>query len=473
MSKKKILLKNTIIIFIGKIFTQFVTFLLLPLYTAYLTNADYGIIDLINTYISLFVPVITIQLEMATFRFLVDARKDREKETLIISTVINIILKLTLIFAIIAIIVFQFINIRYCYLILLNIIVVIFSNLFLQVARGFGKNSCYAVASSIIGIVTIILNVIGIVILKTGVPGILLSIIIANMLAIIYLYLKLDLNKYINLKLKDKSLTNELLKYSLPLVPNGISWWIFNVSDRTIISLLIGVSENGIYAVSNKFSSIYIGLFNIFNLSWTESASKNINDSDKDTYFSDVINTAFKIFATILILMIAVIPFIFKYLVNVSFSDAYFYIPLLLSASLINVVASLYSGIYIALKKTKAVMNTSLISAIINILINIIFIKVIGLYAASFSTLISYLVIVIYRYFDLKKDILIKYDYKSIFMIILLLIITIISYYINNLVLNILWLVTVLGLLIIVNKDVIKNIKKANLLNLTKLKKTI
>lgn len=473
MSKKKSLLKNTIIIFIGKVFTQFVTFLLLPLYTAYLSNSDYGIVDLINTYISLFVPIVTIQLEMATFRFLVDARKNSERETLILSNVINIVLKLTFVFSIIAIIVLEFIKIRYSYLILINIIVTIFSNLFLQVARGFGKTNCYAIGSCIIGITTVILNVIAVVILKTGVPGILLSMIIAHLLAIAYLYVKLNLRKYIHLKLKNEVLIKELLKYSIPLVPNGISWWIFNVSDRTIISLMIDVSANGIYAVSNKFSAVYIGLFNIFNFSWIESASKNIDDKDREIYFSDIINMSIKIFASIAILIIAIIPFIFKYLVSVSFSEAYLYIPILLSASLINVAASLYSGIYIALKKTKEVMNTSIVSAIINILINIIFIKIIGLYAACISTLISYLVIVIYRYFDLKKDINIKYNWTSIGIILGILILTIITYYINNLILNIVWLIIVIVILFILNKDIIKLLKNAKFINLTKLKKTI
>lgn len=473
MSKKKNLLKNTIIIFIGKIFTQFVTFLLLPLYTAYLSNSDYGIIDLINTYISLFVPIITIQLEMATFRFLIDARNDSEKETLILSNVISIILKLTLIFSILAIIVFKFIKIRYCYLILINIIVTIFSNLFLQIARGFGKTNCYTIGSCIIGITTIILNIIAIVILKSGLPGILLSMIIAHLLSIVYLYIKLNLRKYISLKLKDKQLTKELLKYSIPLVPNGISWWIFNVSDRTIISLMIDISANGIYAVSNKFSSAYIGLFNIFNLSWIESASKNVNENDRDIYFSEVINISIKIFSSIAILVIALIPFLFKYLVNNSFSEAYLYIPILLSASLINVAASLYSGIYISLKKTKEVMKTSIISAITNILINVIFIKFIGLYAACISTLLSYLVIVIYRYFDLKKDINIKYDRKNISIILGILIFIIITYYINNLVLNIVGLIIVVVLLFILNKDIIKQIKNTKFINLTKIKKTI
>ena len=76
MNKKAELVKNTIIIFLGKISTQFISFFLLPLYTTYLNTGDYGTIDLIITYVSLLVPVLTLQQEMATFRFLIDCRND-------------------------------------------------------------------------------------------------------------------------------------------------------------------------------------------------------------------------------------------------------------------------------------------------------------------------------------------------------------------------------------------------------------
>ena len=79
MSKKKELMKNTIIIFMGKVCTQLISFLLLPLYTSYLLTEEYGFVDLVTTYVTLIVPIITMELEMSVFRYLVDCRKD-EKE---------------------------------------------------------------------------------------------------------------------------------------------------------------------------------------------------------------------------------------------------------------------------------------------------------------------------------------------------------------------------------------------------------
>ena len=77
MSKKKQLMKNTIIIFAGRVCTQLISYLLLPLYTSYLVTKEYGIVDLITTYVVLLVPIITLELEMSVFRYLIDARKNR------------------------------------------------------------------------------------------------------------------------------------------------------------------------------------------------------------------------------------------------------------------------------------------------------------------------------------------------------------------------------------------------------------
>ena len=73
MNKNKELVKNTAIISIGKICTQFLSFLLLPLYTSLLTTKDYGTVALITTYQQLLGYIVFFQIEQAVFRFLIDA----------------------------------------------------------------------------------------------------------------------------------------------------------------------------------------------------------------------------------------------------------------------------------------------------------------------------------------------------------------------------------------------------------------
>ena len=137
----------------------------------------------------MFVPVITLQQEMATFRYLIDARGSKEKIKNVITTSLLNVFKLLIAFIILYLIFIHIFKINYAYFILANIIVCIFFNLFLQIARGLGKNIHYSIASFITGIVTIILNIVFIVLFKFQVEGMLLSAILSNFVCIIYLFL--------------------------------------------------------------------------------------------------------------------------------------------------------------------------------------------------------------------------------------------------------------------------------------------
>ena len=73
----------------------------------------------------------------------------------------------------------------------------------------------------------------------------------------------------------------EMLRYSVPLVPNAISWWIANVSDRLLILYFLGSAMNGIYAAANKIPTIYTTFFSVYNLAWLESVSLSINSNSE------------------------------------------------------------------------------------------------------------------------------------------------------------------------------------------------
>ncbi len=453
MSKKKELAKNTIIIFMGKVCTQLISFLLLPLYTSYLVTEEYGFVDLITTYVTLIVPVITLELEMSVFRYLVDCRKNKEQTKKVFSNNFIILLSSLLIFAIGYLIVTCFWKFDFRFLILLDIIICTFSGNFLQIARGVGKTLDYAISCIITGASTILLNILFIVVLRLGAFGMISSIALANGLGAIYLFIRLKMWRYIDFKKKDKKLIKEMYKYSMPLVPNGISWWIVNVSDRTIITAILGAAANGIYAVSNKFPTILSSLLGIFNLSWSESAALHIDSPDRDEFFSDISNAVTKLFTCLGVGMIACMPFLFPFLVNKSYDDAYYYIPILVLGAVFNVIICLYSAVYIAKKMTKKVASTSILGAIINIVVNIGLIHFIGLYAAAISTAVSYFVMMVYRHFDLKKYMNITYEKGLLIKTICIFTFAIIIYYQRNFYLDILSLVVVIIYSVWMNKD--------------------
>ena len=192
-NKVKELIKNTFVIFMGKVSTQFISFLLLPLYTSYIITSEYGYIDLITTYISLFTIIIIVQLDMAAFRFLIDCRDDEHEKKKVISNIFLCTIILTVVFLIIYFCVNIIIEVKYMWIILFIIISSIFSNILLQIARGLGKNIDYSISSTMGGIVTVILNIVLIVCFRLGGLGLLLSMLISNLTISLYLVYRIEL----------------------------------------------------------------------------------------------------------------------------------------------------------------------------------------------------------------------------------------------------------------------------------------
>lgn len=457
MNKKKQLAKNTIIIFFGRVCTQLISFFLLPLYTSYLATKEYGTVDLIQTYVTLLVPIITLELEMSIFRFLIDSRKSEKETNKLISNNFFILCISLSIFSILYIIVSSIVTIPYRWLILVDIIVCVLSGNFLQVARGFGKTLDYAISCILTGLTTVISNIILICFVHMQAEGMIISMALANFMCSLYLFIRLKLYSKINFKIVDFKQIKEMYKYSLPLIPNGISWWIVNVSDRSIISIVLGASANGLYAISNKFPTIISSLTGVFNLSWSESAALHINSSDRDEFFSDITNTVLRLFMALGVGMLACMPFVFPILIDVKYNDAYNYIPFLVLGTVFNVAICLYSQVYLAKKLSKQVASTAIVGAIINILINVIFIKQIGLYAAAISTMISYFVMMIYRHFDLKKYVNIKIEKKLIIESIIIYTFTLLIYYQKSIMLHVICLLIVCIYAFITNKDFLKS----------------
>lgn len=453
MSREKQLVKNTVIVAVGKICTQFISFFLLPLYTAMLSTEEYGTVDLLNTYISLLLPLIILQIDQGIFRFLIDARESEEEKKSLISTTVIIVTLQSIAYLIIYAIVGQFINNEYKYFLATNVVASIFSSIMLQISRGLGDNKVYSMGSLISASGTVILNVIFIVIFKWGAYGMLLASLIANCLCALFVFIKKKIYTYVSKKAFSKVQLKSIWKYSIPLVPNMLSWWIVNASDRTIVSNIISISANGIYSAANKFSSVCITFFNIFNMTWSESASMYIKDKDSSIYFTNIMNTALRIFSAICIGIIAIMPFVFPILVNEKFNEAYYQIPILMISTLCNIMVSLLGSVYVAQKNSKEIAKTSIFAAVINISVNLGLVKFIGLYAASISTLVAYLAMAIYRYIDVQKYIKIKVDFKLVLYTVLISIIIFTTYYMRITWLSIISLIITVLYAILINRN--------------------
>ena len=459
-SKKAALIKNTIVIALGKMSTQFISLLLLPLYTAHLAAGEYGTVDLVVVIVALVAPIIMLSLEMAVFRFLIDGRGSKTQQSTIITNSLQMVLVSTILIALVYSIVMQFIAIPYGWLALAAVVASISSNYCLQVARGFGDNVKYALGSLVAGVTTVVLNILCIVIFQMGATGMLLATVVGNALCALYLAYVLRLYRYIDWSLTSKSKKRELLSYSLPLIPNNVSWWVVNAADRMIITAFLGVAANGIYAVAYKFPQMFVALYSFFALSWTESAAMHIRSKDRDAFFSQVANMSLRVFGSLGVILIAGAPLFFSIMVDETYHDAKRYVPLLLIGSLFSAIVGTYSAIYVAKKETKQVLYTSLSAAVISVGLSVLLIPLIGLYSPAVALIAAHITVAIFRHRDIKKSINITYDYTTIGGVTLLYTVAIILYYLDSVyavVANI--IVTGVGV-IIINRHTLRTLQQ-------------
>ena len=221
---------------------------------------------------------------------------------------------------------------------------------------------------------------------------------------------------------------------------------------------MTGADANGIYAVANKFPNIVYTCYGFFSTAWKESAARILKEENKSQYYNSIYKDVKFFLKAIVLGLIAIMPLAFPLLVNESYNDAYKYIPILIISIYYTNMSNFYGGIFTAYKNTKIMGSTTAVAAVINIVINIIFIPKFGIYAATFSTLISNIVVYFYRRYKIMDYIKLKEKFNYVFWI--LLVITLITYYKNNMILNIIVFLLVVAYCIFTNKNFIMRVSK-------------
>lgn len=438
------LFKNTGIIAIGQISTRVVNFFLLPLYTALLSQSEYGLVDLLTTYSGLIAILIGLQMNQAIFIFLVTKRDDAESIKKTVSTVFTTTIVIFAVYIILFSIVQNFLQLECKWFLLAHVICAILLQMMSGVARGIGNNTDYAIGNFLSSATILILNVIMIAVLHLGVAAMLTAYVIGPIIGASFIFVHCKIGKYISFRYADINELKTILKYSVPLVPNELSWSVIHSSDRWVVSYVLGIAANGLIAVASKFSLIYTTAFSIFNTSWTEQVVLHYKDDGGPEYISDMFNRMITFFASLAIGIVAVMPFVFGVMVNKQFSDAYGLIPIYMIAVFFNAVIGMLSAIYLIENETKHIAISTGIAAVINLLVDIVLIRSVGVFAAPISSVCGYASISIWRFIDInKRHCKIAVSKKNIVGIIVMLAIAVSAFYSNSLWIRIVALVLV------------------------------
>ncbi len=415
MANAPSLRKLTFFYTVGNLTSRVIKFALFFVYTFFLSKADLGFF--VTNTISLITPILAFQLYDAMLRWSISSNDEAALQQIVSASGLVVFANL-LLFTLIYFIAAYYINLQYPLLIYWSVILQTIYPVILQFGRGSGNNKVYAISGVVFTAVFAAATVIALTAFNLKIEGLLIANVIAVLAAIIYLLVKLNYLKYFRIKFFSKKVAKEMLYYSVPLIPNTLSWWAISTADRYIILAYLGISYNGLFAVATKFPAMMLMIHSIFNMAWQEKAIRTYNSETRDEYYTAVLDKYFTFFFTVIIIAIASTKPLFRIAIKSTYYDAWKLMPLMYMAIGFQALASFYGSGYLSSKDTRGALTTTIFGVIVSVTSNFILIPWLGLIGSSISFLSGFFIMFILRVYQTRKYFTIRFPLKKIISII-------------------------------------------------------
>ncbi|MBP0985099.1 MAG: oligosaccharide flippase family protein [Oscillospiraceae bacterium] len=420
MNKYQTLANNTIILAIGQFGSKMLVYVMLKFYTNMLGADGFGDVNNIINASSLLISVVTLSINEGVLRYALDKANNGKH---VLSIGINTaIIGLVIFAAAVPLVGLIEMLSGYQWLIYMYVATGSIKGICAIYVRARGHVKLFAVDGILTTLAVILLNLLLLGVFNLGVVGYVLSVSLGDLISIIFLTLKAKLYKQYRPLGNDPALAKAMLRYSIPLMPTTVMWWIINVSDTFMVTAIHGSAANGVYSFAFKFPNLAAIVVGIFSQAWHMSAITERNSRKISQFYSNVfsmIQTVMYIAASGILLVLR--PIIMPFFGSEGFEGAYMYVPFLISAVIFQSFNNFLSSIYEACNKTTHSFISSVIGAVSNVVLNLILLNSpMGVLGAALATLVSYALVYIYRAIDTKKYLYMKVNYPKMFINLLL-----------------------------------------------------
>lgn len=408
-SKYKNLIKDSLVFAIGSLGSKIILFLMVPLYTNYMTDEDYGTADLVFTFSQFIIPFLSLVIFDAIIRYGL-SKNERKENVLLVGFLIFGLSCASSVIITPIIGLYKTINAWKWYL-CIYVISNILNSIEMNYLKAKSKNKTFALLSILQTALMASLNVLFLVYLRLGVKGYLLAYIISNIIVDVLAFVFGNVFQDLIKSHYDNKLFKEMVVYSAPLILNNISWWVIHSSDKIMVEVMVSTAALGIYTVAAKIPSLINVFVTVFQQAWGISTVKEIETTNDSNYYSSIFRYFTLFTFSACVFLVGIIKFFIRIYVGASFQSAWQYIPLLLVSAVFASIAGFYGSLYGALKKSVNNMLTTLLAAVVNIIVNFLLIPYIEIWGAVIGTACSYIVIAIARMIDVNRYIKIRVDY--------------------------------------------------------------
>jgi len=417
-------IKHSGVYALGNLAQKALGFLLLPVYTRYLSTADYGLLELVSVCLSIIVLMLIMGIPGALIKIYThDCSNKSEKKSLVFMIIILLlgvnIPALCILFRYTAKIALLVTGDEKYAILFKIILVTIFCNIFITIVttiyRAEEQSKRFVIISTIHFLISLVLNIYFVVIVKMQVKGILLGNMISSVITLCILLP--ELISKIKIAFSKKYLT-KLLKISLPLIPSSLAMWIMNASDRYFLRIYSTMHELGLYSLGAKLSMVvYLSIVIPFNLAWPTIMFSITKRKDAKNIYSNILKYFVFISMFFSLILCLTSKEILMMMSTRPFWESYKVVPFLVCSHVLYGMQNIFlMPLYLKEKMFTYPFILS-ISAAINLLLNYWLIPKYGFIGASFATLLSFLALSALVYYISQKEYYIPYELDKIFKI--------------------------------------------------------
>lgn len=406
MNKYKNLMSNTLIFAIATFGSKLLPFVLLRFYTSMLPADAYGIQALITSTCNLILPVMYLSMGEAVIRF--GLEKGTKKSDVFSVGLLTVFAGYAVLLLCMPLLGMVELIREYRWLICLYTIASATHTVVSQFVRASGFVRIFAIDGVFTTLTTVLMNILLLVYFQMGAQGYVLSIIIADALSAVLLTLTLKLYRFFKLRGINKDVARAMFRYSVPLVPTALFWWITSLSSRFFIRYMVGEDAVGIFAVSQTLPNLITLVSMIFTQAWQLSAFEEYKSPEGERFFSNV----FRSYYTFVFLAASGLILLCKPLLALltapEYREAWRYTPFLVLAVAFSTLVTFLGIIYNAVQRNAMVMLTTFMGAACNVVLNFVLIPRFGIQGASAATFIAYFLVFVIRAVDSRRYITIR-----------------------------------------------------------------
>ena len=407
-NRYKTLASDILIFVIGTVLAKAIQFLLMPLYTTYMTTEAYGVAELTNNLSELFFPIATLCIYEAAFRFAVDPEFDNNRLATAVAKVMGRSLAVGLVITVISKYVFHYEYAFYLFFILYAYSIRMCAAYYV---RGCGFSKVFAMSGVVNALTLSAFNVIFLVLLKSSESGYLISIGMSYCCSAIYLLIRGGVYRSVEKGIDSKEDLTVLFRYCVPLIFYNVLYWFTTISGRYVLLWFSDSSTAGKYVAAIKIAAVINMIQQAVYAAFQLNSSRAYAEENKESYYSEITNLFISLYCTFGAAIVCLTPILAKFTLKNDFYNARIYLPIIMLAALINCISSVLGTMYSTYKKTQRMVGVSIIGASINVLFGVILTPKLGVWGVCIASVLCYLSQTIYKLIDVRKFCNIHYEW--------------------------------------------------------------